>query len=169
MTQHCPACAEKICPPSGKSKDLLIIGDAPDGLDMQTGMPFSVHAMYTTSGKVLRKELEKLGASLSDFRVCYVWLHEPNTSDGCWQAGYNNALEEAKGKKAILLVGSETVKTFTQYNVSDVSGLQVDSSVLSAPIIYAMVSPGLAMHRGVGEVRLSLTKFITRLNEEGLL
>lgn len=167
--QHCPACGDPACPPSGKSKDLLIIGDFPGGLEMQTGNPWAVHDRFMTAGRVLRKELNDLGASLSDFRVIYTWLHEPNNNEGCWNAGYANALEEAKGKKAILLVGAETVETYTKFKVSDVSGLQVDSHILSAPIIYAMVNPGLALHRSVGETRLALTKFINRLQEEGLL
>jgi len=118
---------------------------------------------------VIRKELNKLGASLSDFRVCTLWLHEPTNSENCWQVGYEHALDEAKGKKAILLVGATTVETFTDYKVSDVSGLQVDSSILSAPIIYASVNPSIALHRSVGEIRLSLTKFVKRLEQEGLL
>lgn len=98
-----------------------------------------------------------------------MWLHEPNSNEQCWQAGYNNALDEAKDKKAILLVGSDTVEAFTHYKVSDVNGLQVDSSILSAPIIYAMVNPALALHRSVGEVHFALSQFVERLQEEGLL
>src|SRR5512138_3774941 len=103
MNQHCPACAEKICPPSGKSADLLIIGEFPGRLEMETGIPFSTHSMYITAGKVFRKELERVGVSLSQFRVVNLWLHEPTKSKECFQAGYNHVLDEAKGKKAILL------------------------------------------------------------------
>jgi hypothetical protein len=78
-------------------------------------------------------------------------------------------LEHAKGKRAVLLVGSDTVSTFTGYKISDVNGLQVDSSVLSAPIIYAAVNPSLAEHRALGEVRLSIEKFVKRLEQEKLL
>ena len=169
MTQFCPSCAEPICPPSGKSQDLLIIAEFPGRLEMERQMPFATHAMYVTAGKVLRKELERLGVSLSQFRVINLWLHEPNKNENCFKAGFDNALEEAKGKKAVLLVGSDVVETFTEYKVSDVSGLQVDSSVLSAPIIYAMVNPALALHRAVGEVRFGIEKFINRLEQEGLI
>lgn len=168
MPLYCPSCAEPVCSPIGKSKELLILGDAPSQLDIQGG-PYATHAMYVTGGKIMRKELEKLGVSLNQFRVTYIWLHEPTTSESCWQAGYDHALEEAKGKKAILLVGSDTLKTFTKYNVSDVNGLEVDSHVLSAPTIYAMINPGLALHRSYGEIRFALTQFVQRLDQEGLL
>lgn len=165
---HCPACGNKICPPSGKS-NILVIGDAPDNLDMINGTPFSTHEWSKTGGYVLRKELNLLGCSLSDFRVTTMWLHEPNKDDACWNAGFDHVLDEAKGKKAILLIGADTVSAFTKFKVSDVTGLQVDSHILSAPIIYAMINPGLALHRSYGEVRFALTNFVNRLNEEGLL
>lgn len=153
----------------GRSQDLLIISEFPGRDEMLQGRPFATNSMFMTAGKVLRKELERLGVSLNDFRVTNIWLHEPTKNENCWKAGYNNTLEEAKGKKAILLVGSDAVETFTQYKVSDVSGLQVDSSILSAPIIYALVNPALALHRSYGEVRLGIEKFINRLQKEGLL
>ncbi len=107
--------------------------------------------------------------TMGEFRVCHLWLHEPTESEECYNAGYQRALEEAKGKKAILLVGSDTVSTFTRYKVSDVNGLQVDSSILSAPIIYAMVNPAMSLARSSGEVRLAIQKFIKRLEDEGLI
>ena len=168
MTQHCPSCGERICPPYGKSKDILVIGEFPGRLEMSIGVPFATSSMFITAGRVFRKELEKRSISLSDFRVVNLWLHEPTNSEECYNAGYNNVLDEAKGKKAILLVGSDAVETFTSYKVSDVNGLQVDSPVLSAPVIYAMVNPALALHRANGEVKFAIQKFVDRLEKEGL-
>jgi len=169
QSQLCPACAERICPPSGSNPDVLIIGEFPSVEEMKQGRPFASNAMFMSAGKIFKKELECVGLSLSDFRVTNLYLHEPNDNEGCWKAGYEHALDEAKGKKAILLVGSDVVETFTAYKVSDVNGLQVDSPILSAPIIYAMVNPALATHRSVGEVRLSIEKWAKRLEQEGLV
>ena len=83
--------------------------------------------------------------------------------------GFENALAEASGKKAVLLVGSDVVGAFTSYKVSDVNGLQVDSAILSAPIIYAMYNPALALHRSVGEIRFAISKFVERLEREEIL
>ena len=169
MSQYCPSCGDRVCPPTGHSKELLIVGDFPSKEDMSQSKPFAVSSGFMTAGRILRKELEMCGVSLSDFRITNLWLHEPTKSENCWQAGYDNVLAEAKGKKAILLIGSDTVETFTGYKVSDVSGLQVDSSILSAPIIYASVNPALAQHRAVGEVRHAIQKFVARLEKEGLV
>jgi hypothetical protein len=169
MTQYCPSCAELICPPTGRSAELLIVGEFPGKEEMNQGRPFASNPNFMTAGRILRKELERCGVSLSDFRICNLWLHEPNKNENCFKAGYDNVLDEAKGKMAILLVGSDVVETFTGYKVSDVTGLQVDSTVLSAPIIYAMVNPALAQHRALGEVRHGVEKFTQRLEKEGLI
>lgn len=172
MTQRkvCPSCAEITCSPSGHSQTILIVGESPSPEDMKQGRPFSTTMdRRITGAKVLRKELERLGVSLQDFRVTYLYLHEPTDNENCYQAGMNNVLEEAKGKQAILLVGPETVEAFTQYKVSDVSGLQVESAILSAPIIYAVVNPSMALARSVGEVRFGITAFVKRLEQENLL
>jgi uracil-DNA glycosylase family 4 len=169
MTQYCPVCAEPICPPAGRSEELLIVGEFPGRFEMEQGKPFASSQNFMTAGKILRKELERCGMSLADFRVCNIWLHEPTKNENCFKAGYENVLDEAKGKKAILLVGSDTVSTFTNYKVSDVTSLQIDSNVLSAPIIYAVVNPSLALHRSLGEVRLGVEKFVRRLELEKLV
>jgi hypothetical protein len=166
---HCHICSSRICPPSGKSKDILVIGEFPGDLEMRMGTPFASTVTFMTAGRVFRKELERVGVSFNQLRVMNLWMHTPNDNENCYQAGYDNVLTEAKGKKAILLVGSDVVECFTAYKVSDVTGLQVDSSVLSAPIIYAMVNPALSLHRGVGEVRNGIQKFISRLELKGLL
>lgn len=169
MKIHCPACGEYICPPSLKSEDILIVGEFPGKVEMLTGIPFASTPDFMTAGRILRRELERLGVSLSQLSLCNLWLHEPTKDERCFQAGYDNVLDNAKGKKAILLVGSDTVETFTGYKVSDVSGLQVESSVLSASIIYASVNPALAQHRALGEVRFAIEKFVHKLEEKGLL
>jgi hypothetical protein len=145
------------------------VGDAPTKEDLYQGHPFSSNPNFMTAGRILRKELELMGTSLNDFRTVTLWQHEPTKSEECWQVGYDNILDDAKGKKAILLIGADVVEAFTQYKVSDVSGLQVDSPVLSSPIIYALVNPAVALSRGVGEVRQGIQKFIQRLEAEGLL
>lgn len=122
-----------------------------------------------TAGNVFRKELARVGLDFSQFRMTNLWGHLPNKNPDCYQHGYNAVLDEAKGKDAILLVGSEVCEAFTKYKVSDVSGLEVDSPILSAPHIFAMVNPALAIHRAIGEVRLAIEKWNALLERENLL
>jgi len=170
--KYCSHCNAKIVPARGNS-DLLIVGTAPDEIDISKGSPFSSSNTgffdRISAGKILRKELERVGLSINDFRVMHLWKHEPNKLEECWQDGFDTVLSEAKGKKAILLIGADAVEAFTGYKVSDVSGLRVDSSILSAPLIMAMVSPGLAMSRSVGEVRHGITKWQQALEKENLI
>lgn len=170
MSQYCPICDTRICPPSGASKDLLIIGEFPGRLEVQVGHPFATDRNFITAGKVFREELKNVGLSLSEFRATNIWQHEPNNSEECWQLGYDTVLSEAKGKKAILLVGSDVVDTFLpNYKVSEINGLRVESPLLSAPLIVAMVNPALALHRSVGEVRFAIGRWKYWLETEKLI
>ena len=170
--QFCPSCATKIVPASGiHSSNILLIGELPDKASILKGIPFATNSFFTSSGKVLRTEMANVGIDYNRCRVTNLWLHEPNDNENCFQVGYEQVLEEAKGRKAILLMGALVVETFTEYKVSDVSGLQVDSAILSCPIIYAMVNPSIALqpNRGIGEIRNGLKKFSMRLEKENLL
>ena len=163
----CHICHADCISPSGHS-NLLIVAESPTKTDLAAWRIFAT-AMFTTAGLVMRKELAQVGLDLTQFRLTTLWQHEPNKKEECFKHGYDAVLEEAKGKKFILLIGADVVETFTGYKVSDVSGLQVDSPVLSAPIIYAMVNPSMALARSVGEVRLAIGKVVDRLEKEGLV
>ena len=161
----CPICLEKTVHPHGYSDDVLIIGEFPGKEELAYGKPFTGH-----TGRILRKELSKLGVDLLQFRVTNLWLHIPNKKDECFEYCRDVCLDEAKGKQAILLVGSETTSYFTGYNVSDVNGLQVDSPMLSAPIIYAMYNPAILFHKNaVGEIRFALNRFVKHLKQEEMI
>ena len=167
--QYCPSCAEKVCPPYGHSDDLLIVGEFPGDLEMIKGHPFATSPRFVTAGKVFRKELQLVGLSLHEHRVMNLWMHQPNKNENCLKAGYDAVLDEAKGKKAILLVGSDVVNTFTEYKVSDVNGLEVDSPVLSCEHIMAMINPALALHRPFGEIRFAAQQWAELLEREKLV
>ena len=118
---------------------------------------------------VLRKELQKVGLDLnSDFRQCTLWLHEPTKNEDCYIAGRSIVLDEAKGKECVVLVGAEPCEEFTGMSASDVYGLQVDSTVLSAPIIFVIPKPEsvFVQGNGIGELRLSIQRLGRIVNNE---
>jgi len=160
----CPICLEKTVRPYGYSKDILVIGEFPGKEEIAWGKPFTGN-----TGQIFRKELAYLGVDLLQVRLTNLWLHIPNKREDCFNYSRDICLEEAKDKKAILLIGSDTVSYFTGYNVTSVNGLQVDSPILSAPIIYAMFNPAITFHKTVGEVRFALKSFVDKLKEENLL
>ena len=123
------------------------------------------------TGEIFRIELAKVGVDMNGVRLCNLWQHAPwkNQKEehyfGCLEDGATKAIAEAKGRKAILLVGASTVKYFTDFSVSDVAGLQVVSDYLSAPIIVAMHNPAQIFNSSIGEVRLSIQKFGKMVDE----
>ena len=155
---QCPVChTEDTCLPSGPEKSpILIIGKAPEHEEIRSGKPFS-----GATGSILMKELSFVGVDIRQCRLTYLWLHEPNGDAGCLAIGGQHAIREAKGKKAILLVGNTVVQYFTQHSVMDVCGLRVKSNFISASIIMACVDPASIFKPGgcVGEMRLALKKF----------
>jgi len=117
---------------------------------------------------VLRQELGHLGLDLKSTRRCNLWQHPPNKDQKCLEAGMKVVISEAKGRKAILLLGSDVVDVFIRdQSVMKISGLKVKSSYFSAPIIMVCPNPALVYRkgRGIGEVRLALSKFVDAIKE----
>lgn len=150
----CPKCdEERIVPAAGpKSSPVLIIGAFPGVEEIRTGKPMS-----GKSGSILTKEL-----SIDFHRVRRVnlWHHPPNESEECLEHGEAQVIQEAKGKKVILLIGAEPAKHFTGYNVSEVNGIIVQANFLSCKRIYASIQPVSVFKRGgIGEVKFALGRF----------
>jgi len=160
----CPICGSKdLVPASGREKSkVLIVGEFPGLDEIKTGKPFS-----GATGGVLRTELAKLGIDLSSIRIVNMWMHMPNKNEKCLEYGVQQVIKEAKGKQAILLIGSDTVKYFCDQKVHSVTGLEVKSNYFSAPLIMACVQPAIVFHGTLGELRLSLIKFAKKV--EGII
>lgn len=178
----CPVCSAKTALPRGNvDAKVLIIGEAPGDKELQLG-----EVMVGPMSNILRTELSFLHFSLkSKARMVNLWLHPPAKPTGrkaadrtamqkqnseCLKFSLNNiVLPEAKGKEAILIMGSDAVEFFVGKSVSDVSGLRVQSSYFPNKIVYAMVNPAICFHSTVGEIRFSLRAFVTTLEKEGIL
>jgi len=160
---ECPVCGnDEMVIPSGPSRaNILIIGEFPGKDEIIYRKP-----LVGPTGRIMRKELAYLGVDMNRMRITNLWQHRPNKNEECYKHGCAEAIKEAKGRKAILLVGSDTLKYFCDKSVKAVCGLQVTSHYLSAPIIYATINPASLFQRGgVGEVRLALTKFSEAVKE----
>jgi uracil-DNA glycosylase family 4 len=157
----CKYCGADLVSATGnKNSDVLIVGEMPGETEIEQGIP-----MCGKMGIVLRSELAYLGLDLKSFRRTNLWLHTPNKNQDCFKMGVEQVLKEAKGKRVVLLLGSDTVKYFTGKNVSDVNGLQVQSTMLSAPTILAGVNPAIVFHGTVGEVRFLVGQFKEAVEE----
>jgi uracil-DNA glycosylase len=163
--QTCPACKKELVLPHGFQEfPILIVGNSPS--EKEGKVPFDGN---TT--RILSAELGKLGIDLRSCRQTNFWLHKPNTDKKCKKFMEQELTKEAKGKKAILLMGAEPVNFFTggKYGVKEVTSLRIESeTVFSAPIILASLNAAEASRKGVGELRLSLKRFSNALEKEGL-
>lgn len=162
----CPICGRDDCVPASglKSSPILLVAEFPGKDEVKYGKP-----LCGASGGVLKAELSYLGIDIKQLRICNLWLHEPSKDkaldEKCLAYSASKVIEEAKGKKIILLIGSDAVKYFTGYSVSKVAGLKLTSSYFSIPIIMAMPNPAEVFHGSIGEVRLSLQKFVKEIED----
>lgn len=167
MTYYCPSCGEEAVKARGpKDAPILIIGEMPTEEDLSRGVPFVGGA-----GHVLRSELARVGLDMSQFRITNLWLHEPTKNENCLKAGYDLVLDEAKGREAILMVGSEVVSTFTEYNVMAINGLRLDKSdhPFSCKLCVATLNPAICFRKGIGETRFGIESFNKYLLSEGII
>lgn len=160
---ECPICkTDKVVLPVGnENSPVLIIGEFPGNEEVEKGIP-----MVGPMGRVLRQELSVLGVDIKQTRRTNIWIHPPNKNKDCLDHGIQLAIKEAKGKKAILLLGSDVVKTFLSMSVMDVAGIIMKSPYFSCPVV-SCPNPAIVFQKGkgIGEVRLSLKKFANFLNE----
>ncbi len=159
----CLVCGNKqlVLATGNRQSKVLIIAEFPGETELEQGIPMVGHM-----GMVLRQELAYLKFDLKSTRRTNLWRHPPNKNPKCLEDGMQEVIKEAKNKKAILLLGDEVVKLFTGKAVSKVTGLNVKSDYFSAPVIVCCPNPAIVFHgKGVGEVRLALTKFVDLVKE----
>ena len=162
----CPACGEEATPPSGrKTAKYLLVFSKP--YPVQKGVKSKYQKEQLTGLDVLRKELSRVGLELNEFRMAYLNMHE-SKNENCYFAGRNIILDEAKGREAVILVGSEVTEEFCGLSAQDTAGLQVDSMSFSAPITFVLPKPESVFVRGsgIGEVRLAVQKLGRMLDHE---
>jgi uracil-DNA glycosylase family 4 len=162
----CPVCNSDSCvlPVGPKSSLILIIGDKPGIQEVKEGKPFG-----GALGGVLRTELSRYQIDMNQIRITNLWLHEPNKNEKCLDHGAKKAIAEAKGRKVILLIGSETVKYFCGCSVEGYNGLLVTSDWFPTAKVMAMIQPASAFHQAYGELRFAVEQFANLLKQEKLL
>lgn len=170
--KECPACGKEVIQPRGpKTARVLLLGEFPGRDEINQGLPF-----VGMTGKVLTTELARLGVDIRQLRVTNLWRHEKpkvgttkeskEAYTACLDAMVAQALRVIKDKQAVLLIGSDTVKTFANKAVSDVNGLNITGECVllpDVPIIYASVNPATVFHGGVGEIRFALNNFASAI------
>ncbi len=159
---ECPICGNLLVMPRGpEDASILMVGSHPGYEELKQGIPWVGNA-----GKVLKKELQRVGMNFDLLRVTNAWMHysvgpkEPRFEDE-FDYHMKSVVEEAQGKKAILLMGAIPVKVFTGYNVSEVEGLVVKSTHFPDALVMACRNPAAVLNKGavVGNVRHTIERF----------
>jgi hypothetical protein len=134
---------------------------------MKTGRLFS--GQYDN---VLQSEILKTGMVWTNLRFTYCVRHLAPAEE-CYTFGLEQVIQEAKGKKAILLVGARCVSLFFNESVSDINGLVVTpksylkAKYLSPPILVATMNPASVSSGTVGEFRMAIQHFAKAYLKKG--
>jgi len=176
----CPNCGKKSLSPTLRSKPYMIIKESVTSNEMEQGTLFTLSGVNkyghneNTTSYYLAKELGMAGVSMQTLSLSALWLHTPpkavkgkegkESFQKCLDWSIGEVIKACAGKKAIMLMGAEVVRTFTGYGVSDVSGLVCTSDLLpSVPVIVAAPNPDKMMAVPIGELRNSIRVFAEQI------
>lgn len=162
MPDVCSICGQPMVLPWGKEDSgMLLVGEFPDQVDIDRGIPFSGEA-----GEILKYELSRLGINMWSARLTNLYLHAKNKNPQCFEEGVKSLTLEMAGRK-VLMMGAECAKYFG-YAVNDVSGLVVTSPLFPKSVQWVMManSPSIVLHQPLGEFRLAVTKFVKKAKED---
>ena len=189
----CPICKRLMLVQADGPVDspLLIIGEFPGIEEVKQGRPW-----VGPAGKVLDRELELAGIPRDICRVTNLWLHTPPTAPKTekpktksaierWEEAaaayepeftfhYTRLLKEIKGRKALLMMGSDVTEALIGRPVSLVAGCFIKSgrfiTAVNLPkVTVAMMNPAIVFRSGkegkLGETRLAIQRFAGAVNE----
>lgn len=163
MTEKCPVCKQALVMPRGPKKArAAILSEKPGKDELKELRPFCGGA-----GRVLRVELARQGLDLISFYISNLWMHKPK--EECYEWHLKQSIDVCKGRKFVLLMGSDVVEAYCETNVMSVSGLEVKSHLLSGPKIFAAPNPATAFHGPIGELRFAIEQFAKAMKEDQLI
>lgn len=159
---NCPICDKKLVTPRGEpDSPAVIIGEFPGRKEIERRIPFIGQA-----GRALRYELALMGLDMLNYRITNIWMHRPN--EKCFEWHKEQVIKEAKGKKVVLLLGSDCAELFIGKKVMEIAGLPVKSALLESEFIVCSPNPAIVFQRNgkVGELRFALNTFKNLLSEQ---
>lgn len=175
----CPSCGKKALDPVLKSKPYLIIKESYTHNEIEQAVPFTLSGknkwghQENTNSYYLMKELGMVGLNMQVMSLAAFWSHQPPKTKGkdgkeqfgkCLDWSIAEVIKASAGKKAILMMGAEVVRTFIGYGVSDVSGLVCKSDMLpDVPVIIPAPNPDNIMKQPIGELRNALKTFAEQI------
>lgn len=148
------SCGKRLLRPWGSlDSPIAVVSDVPGFEDVKNGVVYS-----GTYGEALKLELGKAGIQAAGIRMLTMWKHGIDKEcDIDWHA--TTTLEDLKGVKLVLMLGTECLSTYTGYTASEISGTIVKSKMLPKVIVVAGPSISTLGKTPIGELRLAINKF----------
>jgi uracil-DNA glycosylase family 4 len=166
IRRTCPACGKKLIEPVGpEDAPILIAGEFGGYEEQRSGIPW-----VGPAGKVLRAELEHAGIKYNECRVTNLYMHQkppkgmdPEVAEACLKWNKQQLLNEMKGRKAILVIGSEMARHFLDGGIMENEGLRVRSPLFprSVEVAVAVRNPAMCTMKGrvLGGIREAIENF----------
>lgn len=176
----CTSCGMGTMEPKAFSSPFLIIKESVTKNEIDSGIMFVMsgknkwgHEEHTTS-YYLNKEMGMVGLQLNTMNLSSLYMHLPSRSkknkeakeqfQGCMDYSIQQVVKLAEGKKVVMLMGAELIRTFTGYPASEVYGLICKSDLLpNVPVIVPAPNPDKLMAVPIGELRNSLKIFAEQI------
>ena len=161
----CEVCKLPLIQPAGRpDAPLYLFGPYPGKEEINRGIPWCGPA-----GEVLKSELLRAGIAPQTCRLSNIWLHgqkkDPTGEHVAWMM--DQLLADLKYAKAVLIMGSLSIRMFLDRNVIDCNGLKVKSKWLpkNIKVAYASYNPAQVLIGTVGEFRLAVKRFAMATKE----
>lgn len=173
MTNICSSCGKGCVSPKLSTKPYLIIKEQITQQELDAGSVFVQKGKnqwgyeQNTTSYYLNREMGLVGLQLHTFNLTNLYNHilpknkktkeDKEIIQGCIEFSRQQVLKLAEGKKIILLLGSGTVKAFSDYSASEIYGLPFQSEQLpNVPCLIAGINTDKLMSQPIGELRITL-------------
>lgn len=178
----CISCGKGTLEPKTTSKPYLIVKEQVTQNEMELDTVFVMsgvnkygHEEHTTSYYLyLNKELGMVGLQLSTMNLTNLYMHElpkgGRSKEGkelvqaCTDYSIEQVQELARGKKVVLLMGADVIRTFTGFPSTSVYGLTCKSELLpDVPVCIPAPNADKIMSSPIGELRNALKVFAEQI------
>ncbi len=177
----CTSCGRGTLEPKITSKPFLVIKEMVTDAEIKADAVFVEGSQNKwgyqehTTNYYLAKEMAMAGIQMNTLCLTNLYMHVPNkgkrtkeakeSAQGCLDYSISEIVKLAEGKKVILLMGAEAIRTFTGYPASDVYGLVCTSDYFSKEtIIIPAPNSDKLMMMPVGELRNALKVFAEQIS-----
>jgi hypothetical protein len=169
----CPHCGKGLLKPKLTSSPVLIFKETPTQNELDSDTVFVLKGKNkngyeeNTTSYYLHREMGLVGLQMMSFNLTNFYMHIPPKAgrgkeekelvERCTDFSIQELVKLSEGKKIILMMGSELIKTFTEYNSSQVYGLMPKSGLLpNVPVIIPCPNSDKMMSQPIGEFRNAL-------------